>query len=104
MEGTLKISLMFIAARKFIVFRLSIFVILSFVLVWHCRAQGSDSGKDVALKLDEYVESLNKLGPFSGSILIAKDGQVLASRGYGMADLEHSVANTDETKFRLASI
>ena len=41
---------------------------------------------------------------FSGSILIARDGKVLFSRGYGMANLELDVPNTPETKFRLGSI
>jgi len=41
---------------------------------------------------------------FSGSVLIARDGKVLFSRGYGMANLELDVPNTPETKFRLGSI
>ena len=41
---------------------------------------------------------------FSGSILIARDGKVLFSQGYGMANLEHDVPNTPQTKFRLGSI
>ncbi len=41
---------------------------------------------------------------FSGSVLIARDGQVLFSKGYGMANFEHDVPNTPHTKFRLGSI
>jgi CubicO group peptidase (beta-lactamase class C family) len=41
---------------------------------------------------------------FSGSVLIARDGKVLFSKGYGMANLEHDVPNTPKTKFRLGSI
>ena len=41
---------------------------------------------------------------FSGSVLIARDGKVLFSRGYGMANAEHDVPNTPQTKFRLGSI
>ena len=41
---------------------------------------------------------------FSGSVLIARDGKVLFSRGYGMANLEQDVPNTPQTKFRLGSI
>jgi CubicO group peptidase (beta-lactamase class C family) len=39
-----------------------------------------------------------------GSILVARDGKVLLSKGYGMANLELDVPNTPQTKFRLASV
>ena len=40
----------------------------------------------------------------AGPILIARDGQVLFCKGYGMANLEHDVPCTPQTKFRLGSI
>src|SRR5437763_144593 len=43
--------------------------------------------------------------PVAGiSVAVARDGQVLIARGYGMANLEHSVAVTPETVFHIASI
>ena len=39
-----------------------------------------------------------------GSVLVARDGQVLFSKGYGMANLEWEVHNSPSTKFRLGSI
>jgi CubicO group peptidase (beta-lactamase class C family) len=41
---------------------------------------------------------------FSGSILIAQDGKVLLSRGYGSADRELGISNTPQTRFRLGSV
>lgn len=38
------------------------------------------------------------------SVAVARDGQMLLVRGYGMANLEHSVAVTPETVFHIASI
>jgi CubicO group peptidase (beta-lactamase class C family) len=38
------------------------------------------------------------------SIAVARDGQVVLARGYGMANLEHSVLVTPETVFHIASI
>src|SRR5262245_60800844 len=38
------------------------------------------------------------------SIAVARDGRVVIARGYGMANLEHSVAVTPETVFHIASI
>ena len=37
-------------------------------------------------------------------MLVAKDGKVLFAKGYGLANAEHEVPNTLETKFRLGSI
>ena len=38
------------------------------------------------------------------SVGVARDGQLVLARGYGMANLEHSVAVTPETVFHIASI
>ena len=41
---------------------------------------------------------------FNGTVLLARNGQILFCRGYGMANLEHDVPCTPNTKFRLGSI
>ncbi len=41
---------------------------------------------------------------FSGSVLVARDGAPLLRRGYGMANAEHDVPNTPETRFRIGSL
>jgi len=64
----------------------------------HCPAQG------LASKVDEYMSTAVKRSRFSGSILVARNGKVLVSRGYGMANLEDEVSNTARTKFRLGSL
>ena len=60
--------------------------------------------EQLASKVEEYMAARVKRDHFSGSILIARDGKVLFSQGYGMANLEHDVPNTPQTKFRLGSI
>ena len=62
------------------------------------------SYQDVALKINDYMDALVKAGWFNGSILIARNGTVVASKGYGMANFELDVPNTPQTKFRLGSI
>lgn len=64
----------------------------------------SASAQDIASKIDEYMKAQVKVNRFSGSILVARDGQVLVSKGYGMANVEHDIPNTPQTKFRLGSI
>jgi CubicO group peptidase (beta-lactamase class C family) len=60
--------------------------------------------RDLASRVEEYMAARVKRDHFSGSVLIARDGKVLFSRGYGMANLELDVPNTPRTKFRLGSI
>jgi CubicO group peptidase (beta-lactamase class C family) len=52
--------------------------------------------------LDDYVAKDNPL--FSGSILVARGGEVLLSKGYNYADWELKVPNSSQTKFRISSI
>ena len=55
-------------------------------------------------KIEKYLQTLLNNNHFIGSVLVARDGEVLLSRGYGMANLEHSIPNTSKTKFRIASL
>ncbi|MBO0722435.1 MAG: serine hydrolase [Blastocatellia bacterium] len=57
----------------------------------------------IVSKLDEYLSAVAKQG-FTGSALVAKDGKVMFSKGYGMANAEWDIPNTPQTKFRLGSI
>ncbi|MEM8810850.1 MAG: serine hydrolase domain-containing protein, partial [Cyanobacteria bacterium P01_G01_bin.38] len=54
--------------------------------------------------IDAYLDAHNQTGRFSGNVMIARDGKPLLTRSYGMANWEHDVANTPETKFRIGSI
>jgi len=55
--------------------------------------------------MDQVVKSYaDEAKTFMGSVLVARDGQVLVSRGYGHANLEWNIPNTPATRFRLGSI
>ena len=41
---------------------------------------------------------------FSGTVLVTREGTPVFSKGYGLANVEHQVPNTPQTKFRLGSI
>ncbi len=57
-----------------------------------------------AAAIDDYVNGLVSDGVFSGAILVARNGAVVLNRGYGMANAEQNIANTPQTRFRLASL
>lgn len=50
------------------------------------------------------LDSLASSGKLSGTLLVARDGNVLLEWSGGFADRQDSVANDKETKFRLASL
>ncbi|HEX8091104.1 MAG TPA: serine hydrolase domain-containing protein [Blastocatellia bacterium] len=79
-------------------------VALCLVLAASGAAQARDSNQGLSAKIDEYINGLVKANQFSGAILVARDGGVLVSRGYGFANLEDETPNTPQTKFRLGSI
>jgi CubicO group peptidase (beta-lactamase class C family) len=66
-------------------------------------AQVVSSG-DLAKKVDEYMKACVKEGNFSGTVLMARKGKILISKGYGMANYELNVRNLPSTKLRLGSI
>jgi CubicO group peptidase (beta-lactamase class C family) len=43
-------------------------------------------------------------GRFSGAVLVAHDGKPVFEQAYGLADREHHVANTLDTRFRIGSM
>ena len=79
----------------------SLLVVLPLVASWRNPPRPT---RALASRIEEYMAARVKRDHFSGSILVARDGKVLFSQGYGMANLEHDVPNTPQTKFRLGSI
>ncbi len=55
-------------------------------------------------RLDDYVKTVVKRTHFSGTVLVTNDERVLLSKGFGMANLEHSEPNTIKTRFRIGSL
>ncbi len=62
------------------------------------------SRQDLPSRIEEYMAARVHRDKFSGTVLIARAGQVIFCKGYGMANLELDVACTPQTKFRLGSI
>lgn len=60
--------------------------------------------KEITEKVETYMNATVKVDGFSGSILIARNGQPIVSKGYGMANIELNVPNKAETVFRLGSV
>jgi CubicO group peptidase (beta-lactamase class C family) len=60
--------------------------------------------REIKYKVNEYMKAAVEFERFTGSVLIAKDGNPIFSKGYGMANIEFDAPNTPDTVFRLASV
>lgn len=55
-------------------------------------------------RMDEVVRSYADQKRFMGSVLVARGGELLFSKGYGFANAEWEIPNSSATRFRLGSI
>jgi CubicO group peptidase (beta-lactamase class C family) len=55
-------------------------------------------------RMDDVIQSYVKDQEFMGSALVARDKDILLSKGYGCANLEWNIPNTPKTKYRLGSL
>ncbi|MCX7708373.1 MAG: beta-lactamase family protein [Clostridia bacterium] len=54
--------------------------------------------------MDKLLDYLKRVKNFSGSILVAKEGQIILKGGYGFADKEKGIRNSPETNYGIGSI
>ena len=50
------------------------------------------------------MKAVIRVDGFSGTILVARDGKPIVSKGYGMANIELNVPNSPQNVFRLGSV
>jgi len=63
----------------------------------------STETEDLALRIDTYLTKSTENG-FSGSALVAVEGQIILSKGYGWADRDGKIPNTSSTVFNIGSV
>ena len=71
--------------------------VLSFVRADNAVA-AKDDPKAIAEKCSAYMDARMKISKFSGSLLVARNGEILFEHGYGLAN----VINTTKTHLTLA--
>lgn len=68
------------------------------------QASTTDDSFPLENRMEQVVRSYVDAKRFMGAVLVARDGKVVLSKGYGSANLEWDVPNSPSTKFRLGSI
>jgi len=81
-------------------------LVLGFALILSAMfsASGAQTNAEIEAQVDQYLNAYEQINQFSGAVLIARDGDVLVHKGYGMANYEWGIPSTPETKFRIASL
>ena len=72
------------------------------VFVLGCSAQAT--AEELAEKIDAVMQEFVALDQFSGTVLVARGGDILYARAFGEANKDHHVRNILETRFNIGSI
>lgn len=72
-------------------------------------AAGQTAGRaatepELAAQIDEYLVAVSRATAFSGSVLVAVDGELVVRQGYGQASRELGVLNAPGTRYRIGSL
>ncbi|HEV3340654.1 MAG TPA: serine hydrolase [Pirellulales bacterium] len=80
-------------------------LVLALAIVAACLAPPARAFDDTTeKKIGDYLAACVEAEQFNGTVLVARDNERLVSRGFGLANFEHEIPNTPQTKFRLGSI
>jgi CubicO group peptidase (beta-lactamase class C family) len=60
--------------------------------------------KETTSRIDKLLTLHTDRETFIGAVLVARNGEILLSQGYGWADRDNHIANTPQTRYRLGSI
>ncbi len=67
--------------------------------------KSSPTGEElISQGIDQLMQEVAKTGEFSGSVILAQNGKILLSKGYGYANEEYKIPNDAKTVFRIASL
>lgn len=68
------------------------------------RAYAAQEPDQLAAQIDEYLAAYHDNAQFSGSALVAEDGELVYRGAFGLANADWQLANRVDTKFKLASV
>ncbi|QQS40370.1 MAG: serine hydrolase [Acidobacteriota bacterium] len=60
--------------------------------------------EDVISEVDRYLLPYVEMKDFSGQVLIARKGKIIAQKGYGQSNYELGIPNGPQTRFHIASL
>ena len=100
----MKVIALFIGVAVLLIAAFFTWFFLVFLKVPTLEIPASATMAERAQHTDKWFELLEKEHRFNGSVLIAKDGKVLLSKGYGYTDHTKASRLTKDSSMRLASV
>lgn len=79
-------------------------IFVSFILTGLFNPQQTLASNDIQSKIDEYIRAYEEINLFSGTVLVAKNNEIIFKKAYGKADYSNNIRNTLTTKFRICSL
>jgi len=70
----------------------------------NCKTATGKSERQLEDNIDQIIKPYVDHHVFSGSVLVAKNGEVILSKGYGLANKEWQISNTAESKYGIGSL
>ncbi|MCW3081779.1 serine hydrolase [Segetibacter sp.] len=61
-------------------------------------------GQAIQEKLDSYMQALTKYAGFNGAVLVAKDGNILLEKGYGLRNAQAGITHDENSVFQIGSV
>ena len=58
----------------------------------------------VAIRIQTYLAPFAATGNLTGTVLVARNGQVLFEQSYGLANYDWQIPNSAKTRFHIASV
>ena len=84
-----------------------IFLCLVLLVISPCcpgQSAESNEGPSIEERIDQILDPIVSPGHPGCAIAAFKNGEPVFAKGYGMANLDHDIANTPQTVFRIASV
>lgn len=75
-----------------------------FLAAFFLLAPGMIFAQGKSEQIQDLLSKYHEYGQFNGSVLVVENGEVIYKNGFGMANMEHEIPNTPDTKHRLGSI
>ena len=79
-------------------------VIVAIALLVGCANAQKTKETDLSSRIDALAQTLLSRNIAGISIAVGQNGKVIFARGYGSANIQHSIAVTPETVFHIDSI
>ena len=54
--------------------------------------------------MDSYMQAWTDMNMFSGTVLVAKDGNIILHKAFGKSNIDRNIDNTCDTRFRIGSL